>query len=65
MTVNIEGLGKITANKEVLNWLCIVLNEAQDSFENKGTMVFSKQCRKQKNAIYDELDAKGYFDSVR
>ena len=64
MTVNIEGLGKITANKEVLNWLCIVLAEAGDNFENTGSTVFSKKCRKQMKTIFDSLDAKGYFDSV-
>ena len=64
MTVNIKGLGKITANKDVLNWLSITLQEAGYSFEGRKNGL-SKICKEQAHEIYMELDQKGYYDSVK
>ena len=64
MTVNIKGLGKITATKEVLNWLSITLQEASYSFERQKNG-FAKTCEEQANEIFVELDKTGYYDSVK
>lgn len=62
MTVNIEGLGKITASKEVLNDIAAAFSCAceldrsknRDALANKNYGVFV--------AIYDALEDSGYYD---
>lgn len=63
MTVNTK-LGKITASKETLNWLCIALGEAADSIQaRKGIEkrdVFGYETAE--NEIFDALEETGYYN---
>ena len=62
MTVNIEGLGRITASKDVLNYISIAMSEASYHFELKGLSALQKEAKEYANAIYNELDSKGYYE---
>lgn len=62
MTVNIEGLGEITASKEVLNQIALAFSSAcelersknRDALANKNYTVFI--------SLYDSLDDTGYYE---
>ena len=61
MTVEIKGLGKITASKEVLNILSSYAWEASNSYEERGRNQLSINAYKMANTIYDELERNGYY----
>ncbi|MBQ8426167.1 MAG: hypothetical protein IJX16_00180 [Clostridia bacterium] len=62
MTVEIKGLGKITASKEVLNTLSSLIWESSESYENRGRKALAKDASDIANAIYDELDKANYYN---
>ena len=61
MTVEIKGLGKITASKEVLNILSSYAWEAQISYENRKRFALAKNASIMANTIYEELEKEGYY----
>lgn len=64
MTVNIEGLGKITASKYVLSALSLAFSNSA-TYYMKGNMFFlSEQEENRSNAIHDELSKVGYYDNL-
>ena len=64
MTVYIEGIGKITASKDVLNNLAIIAGEASEGFTRNELFGFAKQAKDMDFAIYKALDKVGYYDGI-
>lgn len=64
MTVQTQ-IGKITASKETLNSINLILIEAIKSYEARGVEIFSENTQKILDEIYNELDKVGYYDSAK
>lgn len=73
MTINVEGFGKITASKEVLNDLAILFMYAEEAFERRSKdesrseemrAVDSRMASYQAercHSIFEALNAVGYY----
>ena len=61
MTVNIKGLGKITASKEVLNYLSLIMGEGADNYHEKGRYQLSADAQSYSDAIYCALAKENYY----
>lgn len=61
MTVTIEGLGKITASKDVLNELVGVFYNASDIQLTRNHQGLSECYSKRATEIYDALYKEGYY----
>lgn len=64
MTVNIEGLGKITASKYVLSALSIAFSNSATYYMKGNKFSLSEQEENRREAIYTELLKVGYYDNV-
>lgn len=64
MTVNIEGLGKITASKYVLKVLSVAFSNSATYYMKGNKFSLSEQEENRSNAIYDELLKVGYYDNL-
>ena len=62
MTVNIEGLGKITASKDVLNELTLAFSNSATYYMKGNKFALSEQEDNRRDAIYTELLKVGYYD---
>lgn len=62
MTVNIEGLGKITASKAVLNEISSAFGSACDFYRNRNSEALANKSYKIFISIYDALDDSGYYE---
>ena len=66
MTINVPHIGKITASKETLVSLACSFIEPGEYVKLDGRHpVISDLRKKQFLAIYDALDAVGFYDSVK
>ncbi len=65
MTVNIEGLGKITASKYVLSALSLAFSNSATYYMKGSKFSLSEQEEDRSNAIYMELLKVGYYDNVK
>lgn len=61
MTIN-SNSGKITADKDTLNYLSILAGEAADMFDKKGVHTLAKEARDFHQLIYDQLFSTGFYD---
>ena len=61
MTVNIEGLGKITASKEVLNEISSAFGSACDFYRSRNSEALANKSYRVFISIYDALDDSGYY----
>lgn len=61
MTVTIEGIGKITASADVINYLSLIASEASSSYKNRNRNALSDGALKIADATYDALAEKGYY----
>lgn len=57
--------GKISANKDALDYIYLMMIEASKSYDSRGRSFLSKEARDNANAIYDALDDAGFYDNVR
>ena len=64
MTVNIEGLGKITASKETLNMLHVAFFEHAELAANNRKALQALVADERSTAIFKALDSVGYYDGV-
>nr|DAG56596.1 MAG TPA: hypothetical protein [Caudoviricetes sp.] len=62
MTVDIKGLGKITASKEVLSEIVSAFYNEGEFYKNKNYLVRSECSNKRADTIYDALEKCGYYD---
>ena len=62
MTVNIEGLGKITASKEVLNQIAGAFSSSCELERSKNRDALANKSYKVFVSIYDALDDTGYYE---
>ena len=60
-TIEIEGLGKITASQGALNNIAIALAEASKAQYLKGYTATAEQSRMQSRQIYAELKKYGLY----
>ena len=65
MTVNIEGLGEITASEKVLCELINVFCQAFENYSRKNYNVSAERAFKACDAIFNELHKIGYFDDIK
>ncbi len=59
------SFGKISASKEVLNYIFLMMGEASKSYDSRGHIALSNEAQKNANAIYDALNLVGYYDNVK
>ena len=64
MTVNIEGLGEITASKETSNMLHVSFFEHAELAENNRKPLQALVANERSDAIFKALDSVGYYDGV-
>lgn len=66
MTAKFNVIGqeiKITASKEVLNELCLMLGEAERSYKARhGEGGYARVAGQYMDGIYDALNSTGYYD---
>lgn len=60
MTVK-TSYGDITASKETLNELLLILQEASENYERRGRMALASQAMKTSLEIYEILGLNGYY----
>ena len=65
MTVEIQGLGKITARKEVLNTIRDWAFTATDVYKFHEHFALADRTRNAANTILDALDNEGYYDRLK
>lgn len=65
MTVNVKGLGKITASKEVLNELVIAFSHSATFYMLDNWFKLSERDKNISNAIHAELSKVGYYDNFK
>lgn len=63
MTIELKGIGKVTASKEVLNLIAIWAGQAAESYEVKGLNALKRQATEADKEIYDALDKTGYYNN--
>ena len=64
MTVNIKGLGKITASKEVLNELSMAFSKQASYYTAHGLEESFLVADARSNAIFNALLKVGYYDDL-
>lgn len=62
MTVNVEGLGKITASKDVLNEIVTAFYSASDAHLIHNRLKMSERYSKRATEIFDALNKEGYYE---
>lgn len=62
MTINIEGFGKITASKKVLNEISLLALDASKYRRNKGQDSIANNWSDISDFIYDTLLKAKYYD---
>lgn len=62
MTVDIKGLGKITASKKVLNELAIAFANSATYYMKSGEYTFSEKEDNRSNAIWEQFTEVGYYN---
>lgn len=65
MTVNVEGLGKITASKDVLSEIVSAFYWASDSQRIDNLPRLSERSSKIATEIFDALNKEGYYKNER
>ena len=64
MTVNIEGLGKITASKEVLNTLVCSFMYERIYCKSRGLDILAEKAEVKRKTVYDALYETGFYRDV-
>lgn len=59
------SFGKISANKDTLNYIFLIMQEASESYKSRGRASLSKEVHNYANAIYDALNSVGFYDNVK
>ena len=59
------SFGKISASKDTLNYILLMMNEASESYDSRGRAALSKEALNNANAIYDALESVGFYDNVK
>lgn len=62
MTVNIEGLGKITASKELLNEISLAFAHERNYYILKGYESLEERSEQRADDIYNSLAKIGFYD---
>ena len=61
MTVEIKGLGKVTGNKEVIDFIETAIWALADSYSSGELKALSEYHKEQARDIHKELKAKNYY----
>ena len=64
MTVDIEGIGKITASKDTLNNLAILAGCASENLTSREYFTRARIAKDMDWTIYKALKETGYYDGV-
>ena len=65
MTVKLKYHGKITTDKETLNYLACAFTYAAYHHTAQGHHALADEANADSEAIYDALDAVGFYDALR
>ena len=65
MTVKLKYHGKITADKETLNYLACAFMDAAHYCTAQGHHALANEANEDSTIIYDALDAVGFYDKFR
>ena len=65
MTVKLKYHGKVTADKETLNYLACAFTSAAYYHTSKGHSALADEANADSETIYNALDAVGYYDEFR
>lgn len=61
-TIEVTGLGKITASQATLNTISIALSEAAHKYYSEGCNALADAAQEQSDQIYAELKKHGLYD---
>lgn len=64
MTVNIRGLGKITASEDVLSALSLAFGYERDYLDAHRKGALAAQADFRSHVIHEALDNVGYYDNI-
>lgn len=64
MVVN-TTFGKISANKDALNYIFLMMSEASENYNLRGRTALSNEAQKNADAIHDALESVGFYDNVK
>lgn len=59
------SFGKISASKDTLNYIFLMMNEASESYESRGRSALSREALNNAYAIHDALESVGFYDNVK
>ena len=65
MTVKLKYHGKITADKETLNYIACAFMDAAHYNSAQGYNALANKANEDSKIIYDALDAVGFYDALR
>lgn len=59
------SFGKISASKDTLNYIFLMMTEASESYDSRGRSALSKEALNNAYAIHDALESVGFYDNVK
>lgn len=59
------SFGKISASKDTLNYIFLMMDEASKSYDSRGRSALSKEALDNAFVIHDALDSVGFYDNVK
>lgn len=62
MTIELTNGKKITGNAITLNYMCMALDEAAESYGRKGLPYIARDFEHDSDIIYIALKEKGFYD---
>lgn len=65
MTVELRYGQKVTASKATLNYLSSAIHHAARDYERDGFPALANEAHENSKAIYNALDATGFYDEFR
>ena len=65
MKYELKGRGKITCNKEMMNLLSLLAENASEMYRLKGYNSLAEEAEEISKTMYNMLDEVGFYDNVR
>lgn len=63
MTINTK-IGKITASKDVLNYLSIICTQAEEYNKSRGYNASAEECKEVSYDLYNVLKEVGFYNDL-
>lgn len=62
MTIDVEGFGTLTANRDLMNYISLALFKAGEMYRREGADALARQAEEFSDEIYNQLVAINYYD---